>query len=160
MYFEDLSVLFSPNIYILLIWLSERGTCILLKNTQQFQSFCVNKHAPGICGGVNPEVVWKTPFCRDLRHPDAWRQIVWQPMMKMPKLWAILSYFVLWCVVDVRAASDFNPEYFKRHLLWQMNPLCSFQTKAWKCGRVLSATSKKSSWTYADSTYSMYSMFF
>lgn len=81
-------------------------------------------------------------------------------MMKMPKLWAILSYFILWCLVDVRAASNFNPEYFTRHLLWQMNPLCYFQTKVWKCGRVFSATSKKSSWTYADSTYSMYSMFF
>lgn len=66
-----------------------------------------------------------------------------------------MSYIVLfcWCLVDVWAASNFNPEYFTRHLLWQMNPLCSFQKKAWKCGRL-------SSWTYADSTSSMYIMFF
>lgn len=101
----------------------------------------------------------KDTLLRDLWHPDIRRQIVCQPMMKMPKLWAILSYFMLWCLVDVRATSNFNPEYFKWHLLWQMNLLCSFQMKVRKCGRVLPATLKKSSWTYADSTYPMYSVF-
>lgn len=50
----------------------------------------------------------------------------------------------LYCPVSRRrvssmyeTASNFNPEYFKRHLLWQMKPLCGFQKTAWTCGRAL-----------------------